>query len=216
MHPNALLEADIELVHRVLRFEHPADRVVADFFREQRMLGARATARPSPTGAFELMRRLPYYRHLASSANGGRGEIERRLAILTWQGNDGVLRAGLDDGERAWLRAAALSTPELARRLRHNLPDWLAAPLRQRLGDEFWEWVDATSAPAAARPARQHAEGRSAMRCSSTSRRRVRCVAATPHSPLGIRVVGKPALQKADVFEQGSSRCRTKAASCSR
>ena len=29
MHPNALLEADTELVHRVLRFEHPADRVVA-------------------------------------------------------------------------------------------------------------------------------------------------------------------------------------------
>src|ERR1035438_8635193 len=39
MHPDALLEAATELVHRVLRFEHPADRVVSEFFRESRALG---------------------------------------------------------------------------------------------------------------------------------------------------------------------------------
>ncbi|MGZ5655571.1 MAG: hypothetical protein ACXWIZ_16410, partial [Caldimonas sp.] len=32
--------------------------------------------------------------------------------------------------------------------LRHNLPDWLAEPLLQRLGAEFWPWVEAVDAPA--------------------------------------------------------------------
>ena len=34
MHPKALLEAATELVRRVLKFEHPADAVVAQFFRD--------------------------------------------------------------------------------------------------------------------------------------------------------------------------------------
>ena len=41
MHPNALVELATELLHQVLRFEHPADSVVSDFFRRQRQLGAR-------------------------------------------------------------------------------------------------------------------------------------------------------------------------------
>ncbi len=202
MHPTALLEADTELVHRVLRFEHPADRVVADFFREQRMLGAR-DRKTLADGAFELMRRLPLYRHLASSANGGRGEIERRLAILTWQGNDGVLRAGLDEREREWAeRCRAFDREALPARLRHNLPEWLAEPLETRLGDDFWAWVAANDQPA---PLDLRVNVMKADRDEVLARLASEGfgAAATPYSPLGIRVEGKPALLKLDVFEQG-------------
>ena len=148
MHPNALLEAATELVHRILRFEHPADSVAADFFREHRELGSRER-HPLADGAFALLRRLPLYRHLAHSANGGRGEMERRLAILSWQGNAGVLRAALDEREREWLaRCQAFDLEALPERLRHNLPEWLAEPLQARLGDSFWPWVAATETSA--------------------------------------------------------------------
>lgn len=202
MHPTALLEANTELVHRVLRFEHPADRVVADFFREQRMLGAR-DRKTLADGAFELMRRLPFYRHLANSANGGRGEIERRLAILAWPGNDGVLRASLDEREREWAeRCRAFDREALPARLRHNLPEWLSEPLQARLGGEFWAWVAANDEPA---PLDLRVNVMKAGRDEVLARLASQGfeAAATPYSPVGIRVEGKPALLKLDLFEQG-------------
>jgi len=202
MHPTALLEAQTELVHRVLRFEHPADRVVADFFRDQRALGAR-DRHLLADGAFLLLRKLPLWRHLARSANGGRGEIERRLALLVWQGNAGVLNAALDERERGWLaRCRAFDLGALPERLRHNLPDWLAVPLQARLGDEFWDWVEAVDRPA---PLDLRVNALKAEREAVLERLRGAGfdAVATPYSPLGIRVAGKPALQKTDVFEQG-------------
>jgi 16S rRNA (cytosine967-C5)-methyltransferase len=202
MPPTALLEAATELAHRVLRFEHPADRVVADFFREQRALGSRERHLLAD-GVFALVRRLPLLRHLASSANGGRGEIERRLAILAWQGNAGVLRAALDEHERTWLeRCRAFDLDAMPERLRHNLPDWLAAPVEARLGSEFWPWVAAIDAPA---PLDLRVNALKADRDQILARLTDAGVEAapTPYSPLGLRVVGKPALQKLDVFEHG-------------
>jgi len=102
MHPKALLEAGAELVRRVLRFEHPADRVVADFFRAQRALGAR-DRQTLADGVFALLRKLALWRHLAKTGDAG-VSLERRLAILSWQGSDEVLDTALDGGERAWLR----------------------------------------------------------------------------------------------------------------
>ena len=174
-------------------------RVVADFFRDQRTLGARDRHQLAD-GAFLLLRKLPLWRHLASSANGGRGEIERRLALLVWQGNAGVLNAALDEREREWLaRCRAFDLGALPERLRHNLPDWLAVPLQARLGDEFWDWVEAVDAPA---PLDLRVNALKADRDEVLERLRGAGfdAAATPHSPLGIRVVGKPALQKTEVF----------------
>jgi 16S rRNA (cytosine967-C5)-methyltransferase len=202
MRPTALLEAQTELAHRVLRFEHPADSVVADFFREHRELGARD--RPAlADGVFALLRRLPLYRHLASSANGGRGELERRLAVLSWQGNAGVLRAALDERERDWLaRCQAFDHDALPERLRHNLPEWLAEPLQASLGPELWAWVAATETTA---PLDLRVNALKADRDQVLERLKAAGIdaQATPYSPLGIRIVGKPALQRLDLFEQG-------------
>ncbi len=43
MHPKALLDGCAELVRLSLKFDHPADAIVARFFREQRSYG-RASA----------------------------------------------------------------------------------------------------------------------------------------------------------------------------
>ena len=89
MHPNALLEAATELVHRVLRFEHPADRVVADFFRD--IAGARlARAAHAGRTVYAVLRER---RCCGTWRRSGSGEMERRLVLLGWQGNAGYLRA---------------------------------------------------------------------------------------------------------------------------
>ena len=166
------------------------------------MLGAR-DRKTLADGVFELMRRLPLYRHLASPANGGRGEIDRRLAILSWQGNDGVLRAALDEREREWAaRCRAFDRDALPARLRHNLPEWLAEPLEARLGDEFWAWVAVNDRPA---PLDLRVNALKACRDEVLARLASAGfeAAPTPHSPLGIRVEGKPALLKLDLFAQG-------------
>jgi len=199
MQPKPLLEAATELVHRVLAFDQPADRVAADFFRSQHALGARDRHLLAES-VFALLRRLAYFRHLAAS---GKGEPARRLAILAWQGNAGVLRAALDDAERAWLeRAQAVDLGSLPDALRHNLPAWLAEPLQAQLGPEFRPWAASIDAPApldlrvnVAKADREEVLG--LLRAEGVE------AEATPYSPVGIRVVGKPALQKLDLFTRG-------------
>jgi 16S rRNA (cytosine967-C5)-methyltransferase len=202
MHPKVLLESATELVHRVLRFEHPADRVVSDYFREERALGARERHTLAET-AYGLLRKLLFYRHLAGAAFGGRGEMERRLAILAWQGNAGFIRAALDDAEREWLlRCDAVDRSALPERLRHNLPEWIVDPVRAALGEGFWPWVESVNAPA---PLDLRVNVARASRDEVLQQLRDGGFPAepTPYSPVGIRVEGKPALQRLELFTQG-------------
>src|SRR2546421_5386764 len=123
MHPNALLELATDLLHKVLRFDAPADGIVSDFFRQQRALGQRERHTLAET-TYNVLRNRLLYQHLAQS---GKGEMERRLAILGWQGNEGFLRAALNEQEQKWQEKVKLVDPaSLPEKLRHNLPEWLA------------------------------------------------------------------------------------------
>jgi 16S rRNA (cytosine967-C5)-methyltransferase len=199
MHPKALLEAATELVHRVLRFEHPADRVVADFFRASKALGARERHALGDT-VFAILRELPLLRHLARS---GSGEAERRLVLLAWAGNAGYLRAAMSDAEIAWLeRCRAVDRAALPEALRHNLPDWLAERMQRQLGAEFWPWVESIRRPA---PLDLRVNVAKAGREEVLARLTEAGIgaAATPYSPVGIRVEGKPALHKLALSSEG-------------
>ena len=199
MNPPALLELATELLHRVLQFKQPADAIVSDFFREHRALGQRERHTLAET-TYTVLRQRPLLLHLAQS---GRGEMERRLAILGWQGNDAFLRAALDDAEPAWLaRVAAIDRSVLPDKLRHNLPDWLAERLQAALGDEFWPLVDSLNAPA---PLDLRVNAFKAKRDEVQAAFKAEGVEAlpTPYSPLGLRIQGKPALHKLEVFLRG-------------
>ena len=200
MHPSALVELATELLHQVLRFEHPADSIVSDFFRRQRQLGARERHTLAET-TYAVLREKPLWQHLAQS---GKGEMERRLVLLAWQGNAAFLRAALAPAEVQWLeQVQAVDRAALPERLRHNLPDWLAERLQAELGaDEFWRLVDALNQPAGLD-----------LRVNTLKSRREDAQAAlaaagiaaepTPFSPLGLRLQGKPPLHKLDVFLRG-------------
>jgi 16S rRNA (cytosine967-C5)-methyltransferase len=200
MHPNALLDLATELVGEVNRLDQPADAAVSAFMRRHRLLGPRERHALAET-AYELLRRRLLWSHLAQS---GQGALERRLAILAWQGGDGLLRGALGPHEQRWLaQVRTLDASAFSEKLRHNLPDWLAGALRTEMGDDdFWEFVHAISAQAALD-----------LRVNVLKARREDVQAAlaqadiqsepTPYSPWGLRVQGKPALQKAPTFVHG-------------
>lgn len=199
MHPNALLELATELVHRVLQFQHPADAVVSDFFRQHRTLGTRERHTLAET-TYTLLRERLLYQHLAQS---GKGEMERRLAALAWQGNQGFLRAALSEVEQQWLaQVGTVDRAALPEKLRHNLPEWLAQQLQASHGEQFWPLVES-----------MNAGGPLDLRVNTFKAKRDEVQAAfaaegidalpTPYSPIGLRIHAKPALHKLDVFMRG-------------
>ncbi len=199
MHPNALLELATELLHRVLQFKQPADNIVSDFFREHRALGSRERHTLAET-TYTVLRQRLLFQHLAQS---GKGEMERRLAILAWQGNEGFLRAALNEAEQHWIaQVQAVDRSALPEKLRHNLPEWLAERLHVELGEDFWPFVESMSAAA---PLDLRVNTFKAKRDEVKSALAAAGVEAepTPFSPMGLRIQGKPALHKLDVFTRG-------------
>lgn len=200
MHPKALLEMTIELLRLVLQFDMPADAVVSNFFRKNKNLGQRERHTLAET-VYAVLRQRLLFQHFAQS---GYGAMERRLAILGWQGSEQFLQSCLESHEQKWLsEVQAVDRSGLAPKLRHNLPDWLANPLMAALGeDEFWQLAQSLI------------EGAELdLRVNLLKAKRDEVQAAlleagiesvpTPYSPWGLRVPGKPALNKLDLFTKG-------------
>ena len=199
MHPNALLELATDLLHKVLQFDTPADRVVSDFFRTNRALGQRERHTLAET-TYTVLRQRLLFQHLAQS---GKGEMERRLALLGWQGNDGFLRAALTEPEQHWLaQVQTVDRSALPEKLRHNLPEWLADTLKASIGEDFWPLVNSLneSAPLDLRVNTFKAKREDVQKALADGRIEA---TVTPHSPWGLRIQGKPALNKLDVFNAG-------------
>jgi 16S rRNA (cytosine967-C5)-methyltransferase len=150
--------------------------------------------------AYTVLRQRLLYAHLAQS---GRGEMERRLVLLAWQGNAAFLRAALVDAEAQWLeQVSSVDRSSLPERLRHNLPEWLAERLHVEAGDEFWPLVESLggNAPLDLRVNTLKAKREQVLAELTAAQIEV---TATPYSPWGLRSEGKLALHKLDVFMRG-------------
>jgi 16S rRNA (cytosine967-C5)-methyltransferase len=201
MHPNALLELTSDLLRAVLKLDSPADGVVSAFFRQHRGLGPRERHTLAET-TYTVLRQRLLLQHLAQS---GSGALERRLAVLGWQGSADFLRAALAPHEQQWLaQVQAVDRAGLPDKLRHNLPDWLAGALREQLGDdEFWPLVGALAEPA---PLDLRVNVLKARRDEVQQALAEAGLAATPTpwSPWGLRLPDKPAVNKLALFTGGS------------
>ena len=200
MHPNTLLDLTTELLRAVLRLDAPADGIVSAFFRQHRGLGPRERHALAET-TYTVLRQRLLFQHLAQS---GSGPLERRLAALAWQGSDTFLRSALAPHEQAWLaEMSAVDRASLPDKLRHNLPDWLAGPLREQLGDGFWPLAAALGEPA---PLDLRVNTIKAKRDEVRDALAAAGIPAedTPFSPWGLRLQGKPAVNKLDLFTQGA------------
>jgi 16S rRNA (cytosine967-C5)-methyltransferase len=200
MHPKALLDSCAELVGRVLKFDHPADAVVSRYFREHRSLGPRERATLAET-VYTVLRKKLLFDHLAPSGSGPR---ERRMAILGFHGPRDFIKSALTDQEKAWLgHCDALDPKDLLERHRHNLPEWLVEPLKAQLGDDFWALAESLNHPAPLdvrvnmvtdkREDVRHELDLAGMPSQPT-----------PYSPWGLRLQGKPAINKLDAFARGA------------
>jgi 16S rRNA (cytosine967-C5)-methyltransferase len=146
---------------------------------------------------------LRRYRQLAES---GVGNAVRRLAI---QGaivmiDNGRVREVLDPGEIAWLdRIAQIDEQSLAVEVRTSLPDWLFERLQHMPNLE--QLAQALNQPAALdiRVNPMKAE-RDEMLADLARGNAVRhAPVATPYSPWGIRLTGRPTMNKWHQFEHG-------------
>jgi 16S rRNA (cytosine967-C5)-methyltransferase len=200
MHPKTLIDAACELLHVVLRFEQPADSVVSAYFRANRSLGSRERAALAET-TYAILRRRLLWQNLAQS---GRGPMERRLVLLGWAGEPRIRDAAVEGPERDWLEAAGhIDRASLQPKLRHNLPDWIADPLQKRLGTEFDALADSLleSAPLDLRVNTLQAKREVVL---AELQGQGIAASATPYSPWGIRLVGKPALNQWPLFKSGA------------
>jgi 16S rRNA (cytosine967-C5)-methyltransferase len=201
MHPAALLDQATLLLRGVLKFDQPADGLISAHFRQHKALGQRERHTLAET-VYAVLRRRLLFSHLAQS---GRGALERRLAILGWQGSDSFLAAALVEHERAWLeQVRAVAPASLHEKLRHNLPDWLAGALQRELGSEtFWPLAESLLEQA---PLDLRVNTLKARRDEVQAELAAIGIASVPtvHSPWGLRLEGKPALQKLDLFTRGA------------
>ncbi len=200
MHPKSLLDVCSELVRLTLKFDHPADAIVSRFFREHRGLGPRERATLAET-TYNVLRKKLLFDQLALS---GSGPKERRLAILGFYGPRDFLKSALTEQEKAWLDQCDQVKPaDLMDRHRHNLPDWLVQPLKDQLGDGFWPLVDSLNQGAGldlrvnTQLAKREAVQKELQAAGIKS-------VATPYSPWGLRIEGKPPLNKLDAFTRGA------------
>jgi 16S rRNA (cytosine967-C5)-methyltransferase len=200
MHPKALLDACAELVKLTLKFDHPADAVVSRYFREHRSLGPRERATLAET-VYTVLRRKLLFDHLAPS---GSGPKERRLAILGFHGPRDFLKSALTEQEKQWLdNCDAVKPSDLLERHRHNLPEWLVQPLKEQLGADFWALAETLNEPA---PLDLRVNTLNDKRDEVRKELKLAGIAAqpTPYSPWGLRVEGKPAINKVDAFARGA------------
>ena len=200
MHPKALLQQAADLLRAVLQFEQPADAVVSAHFRRQRVLGARERHALAET-VYAVLRRRLWLQHLAHS---GSGALERRLAIVGWQGDARTLHAALEPHEQAWLaKLPAAPAADAPDKLRHNLPDWLAGALHQQLDDASFRPLTQTLLEAAPLDLRVNDWKAKRDEVLAELQQAGLSVAPTPFSPWGLRVQGRPALQDTPGFRAG-------------
>ena len=199
MHPKALLDACSELVRLTLKFDHPADAIVSRFFRDNRGLGPRERATLAET-VYTVLRKKLLFDHLAPS---GSGPKERRLAILGFYGPGDFLRSALTDQEKRWLdQCEAVKPEDLMERHRHNLPEWLVQPLKDQLGAGFWPLVDNLNLGAGLDLRVNALKAKRADVQKELQQAGIKAV-PTPFSPWGLRIAGKPALNKNEAFLRG-------------
>jgi len=191
-----------QVLPELLSWDWPADAVLSRWFRAHPEAGSRDRAQIAEA-VYDILRHLRRYRHWAQS---GQGTEERRLALMGLAATQprAQLDPGLQAGEGAWLdHLQAVDPASLPRAVRYSLPDWLDTRLAELPG--VLSLLDALHQPAPldvrVNPLKAD---RDAMLAAWTAGPEARwSPVPTPHSPWGIRLQGRPPVQRWRSFEQG-------------
>ena len=196
------LEAAVEALALALRFDRPADTVLHDYFRAHRELGSRDRAFVAEA-VYGVLRRKRTVDHVAP------GAAPRRmlLAYLARAGGTSIreLAAVSTQEEQSWLVGVkAQSLEDLPLALRAELPDWIVERLRTRHSEaDIAALARGLNEPA---PLDLRVNTLLASREAVQQALAVDAVVAepTPFSPVGLRVRGRPAINRHPLFLEGA------------
>jgi 16S rRNA (cytosine967-C5)-methyltransferase len=200
--PSAALLDHVEtLLVELLRFDRAADQAVSAYFRAHRNLGQRDRAFVAET-AYAVLRRR---RTLEAAAGTSAPRSLAIAALALVHGLSGrALEGVLTEAERALVtRVRAAPMDGLAPAVRAEWPDWLWERLAAAHGAEQAMKIARGCLNAApldlrvnlARIAREEALAQLASRGFGGT--------PTPYAPSGIRLAGRPQINRDPLFEQG-------------
>jgi len=198
---NLQIDHTVAALVEVLTFAHPADAVLSRYFREHPKLGARDRAFVAET-VFAVLRHKRFLEYAAGSP------APRPLILACLARVEGMnlrqLEPLLKAREREWLgEMKARPTQDLPLGIQADLPDWLVDRLRATLSDaDILELGRAMQRPAPL-DLRVNTLRAGREEVLATLAKDGFDAAPTPYSPLGIRLQGKPAINRHSLFTDG-------------
>jgi 16S rRNA (cytosine967-C5)-methyltransferase len=199
--PRPLLDHTVAALAAVLEFKYPADAVVSRYLRAHPILGQQDRAFVAET-VFAVLRRL----RLLETLTAGRDPRRLVLAALTRLRGLSLreLDRALKASERDWLADLKARAEDESLAVRCDFPDWLLAQLQQQYGEEELLALAQSlqhGAPLDLRVNLQKTEREAVLARLAADGIAAR---ATPYSPLGIRLEGKPQINRHPLFLEGA------------
>jgi 16S rRNA (cytosine967-C5)-methyltransferase len=196
------LDAIVDALTVILPARAPADSDLRHFFREHKNLGARDRALVADT-VYAALRRRRLLEHVTPSATPREMALAALVKLQGW--GIGQIEAALRGDEMAWLaELKALDIDALPFELRADLPDWVIARLRKRMGDD--ELLELARGLQRMAPLDLRVNSMKAPREAVLDRLDFDKIEAAPArlSPLGVRLREKPALNQHPMFLDGA------------
>lgn len=198
----ARIEQVRQVLGEVLQWQYPADAVLSHWFRGHGQVGQRDRGEIAEA-VFDVLRHLRRYRQFAES---GQGAAARRLAVLglasVWPRT--TLDTGLDEHERAWLDyVQTFSIETLPPAVRYSVPDWLASRLADLPDAESLLQALNRPAPLDLRVNPLKTDRDAVLTAWAQGPEARWAAQPTPYSPWGIRIQGRPPINRWVAFERG-------------
>lgn len=201
------LDLVIQALRTILPLEHPADTSLRYFFQAERV-GSNERALIAETVFGVLRHRLLLEHGCTTPAAAANKATPRRMALAYWVRFGGYnvreLTPLLKVNEAEWLgQVKGIKAEELPLSIQAELPEWIIEKLRAQRSEQ--DILALGLSMQAAAPLDLRVNSLKANRdelLHGLSAEGVQAV-ATPYSPLGIRVSGKPALNKSPLFLGG-------------
>lgn len=197
--PGVIAQAG-EVLERVLAMEHPADAVLSRYFRERPHLGARDRA-------FVAEAVYAVLRHARFLEAAGVASPRSRILAAAFRFGGFKLRElePLSEEERGWLAGLkGLRYENLPLPVQAELPDWLWARLAAAYGEAVALAIGRSlqhPAPLDLRVNTLRSDRDAVLEALAEEGIQA---APTPYSPVGIRVRGKPSIQRSRLFLTGA------------
>lgn len=199
----AMIDHASEALSRLLDFSQPADALLSAYFREHRILGGRERGFVAET-CYAVLRRKRQLEKLVAPAKNARWLV---LASLLRFSGVGQRQLGelVSAAEKDWLlEFKSRPEPEMGLADQADLPDWLMEKLLSRYSAA--EVLELARGLNQAAPLDLRVNSIKAKREEVLARLAAEGIAAEAcrYAPLGIRLKGKPALQKHPLYLEGA------------